>query len=277
VSVLVPGLLSLLLALTASKVDPEGLRAWEQYLSRTEARMELELQDPSKFLFLDFLEPSERARCEEKFKKSEICILERDTLTAEGKPIEAESVLIHHWYGGIFLPGVTLGSVLDWVKTYEGREKFYPDVEDSRLIEKSGETYRVFLRLKRSKVQTVHYNTEHEVTYRSHGDRRASSRSVATRIRQIDEAGSPRERELNPEDDSGYLYRLQSYWRFEERDSGTFVECESVSLSRSAPPATGWFVDRLIDSVPRESLENALGPIRENVKPIRTDRSEPKR
>lgn len=275
----VPGLLPLLVALagSASKPDPEGLRAWEQYVARTEARIENELQDDSKFLFLDFLEPSERARCEEKLRKSEICILERETLSEERKPIEARGVLIHHWYGGIFLPGVALGSVLDWVKTYEGLERYYRDVEASRLIERSGETYRVFLRLKRSKIQTVHYNTEHEVTYRSHGDKRASSRSVATRIRQIDEAGSAKERELSPDEDSGYLYRLQSYWRFEESDSGTYVECESVSLSRDTPPGVDFIVQRIIDSVPRESLENALDPIRQHVKANRTDRSEPKR
>lgn len=273
------GLLSSFLAITASASDPgpEGLRAWDQYVALTESRIESELEDGSKFLLLDFLEHSERARCEERIGKSEICVLERETLSKEGKSIEAPGVLIHHWYGSILLPRVDLGSVLAWVKTYEGREEFYPDVEASRLIERSGESYHVFLRLKRSKVQTVHYNTEHEVIYRSHGEKRASSRSVATRIRQIDKAGSSRERELPPEEDSGYLYRLQSYWRFEEREGGTFVECESVSLSRSAPPATGWFIDGFIDTVSRESLENALRPIRENVKPIRADRSEPKR
>ncbi|HEY7698336.1 MAG TPA: hypothetical protein VIE88_07960 [Vicinamibacteria bacterium] len=270
-------LLSSLFALSSAKPGPEGLRAWELYVARTEARIESELEDGSKFLVLDFLEPSERARCEEKLRKREICVLERETLSEEGKPIEAPGVLIHHWYGGIFLPGVNLGPVLDWVRTYEGRDKFYPDVEASRLIDRNGETYHVFLRLKRTKVQTVHYNTEHEVIYQSHGDKRASSRSVATRIRQIDDAGSAKERELPPDDDSGYLYRLQSYWRFEERDSGTYVECESVSLSRDTPQGTDWLVRKIIDSVPRESLENALEPIREHVKPIRTDRPEPKR
>ena len=273
------GLLAGFLAIAASSSEPgpEGLRAWQQYVALTESRIESELEDRSKFLLLDFLEPSERARCEERIRKDEICVVARETLSEEGKPIEAPGVLIHHWYGVISLPGVDLGSVLSWVKTYEGREEFYPDVEASRLIEQSGETYHVFLRLKRSKVQTVHYNTEHQVTYRSHGENRASSRSVATRIRQIDRAGSSKERELPLEEDSGYLYRLQSYWRFEERDGGTFVECESVSLSRSAPPATGWFVDGFINTVSRESLENALRPIREHVKPIRRDRSPPKR
>ena len=264
-------------AASLSKPDPEGLRAWGHYVALTESRVESEIGDGSKFLVLDFLEPSERARCEGRIRKGEICILDRETRSEEGKPIEAKGVLIHHWYGVISLPGVDLGSVLSWVKTYEGREAFYPDVEASRLIENVGDRYQVFLRLKRSKVQTVHYNTEHEVTYRSHGAKRASSRSVATRIRQIDGAGKSRERELAPEEDSGYLYRLRSYWRFAEREGATFVECESVSLSRDTPPGTEWLIRKFIDSVPRESLESALGPIREHLKPIRTDRSEPNR
>ncbi len=271
------GLLPAFLALAASEVDPDGLRAWDHYVALTESRIESELEGGSKFLLLDFLEASVRARCEERIRKGEICILERKTLSEESKPIQTPGVLIHHWYGVISLPGVNLDSVLSWVKNYEGREKFYPDVEASRLIERSGETYRVFLRLKRTKIQTVHYNTEHEVTYRSHGEKRASSRSVATRIRQIDEAGSAKERELPPDEDSGYLYRLHSYWRFEERKGGTFVECESVSLSRDLPPGVEGLVRRIINSVPRESLESALAPIREHVKPIQSDRSEPKR
>jgi hypothetical protein len=273
------GLLSGLLAVAvfASKPSPEGLRAWDQYVARTEARIESELGSNSGFLALDFLEPSKRSQCKERIERGEICILERETRSEEEKRIEAPGVLIHHWYGLISLPGVDLDSVLTWVKTYDGREEFYPDVEASRLIDRNGDTYLVFLRLKRSKVQTLHYNTEHEVTYRSHGEKRASSRSVATRIRQIDEAGSAKERELPPEEDNGYLYRLQSYWRFEERDGGTLVECESVSLSRDTPPGTEWLIRKLIDSVPKESLESALAPIREHVKPIRTDRSEPKR
>jgi hypothetical protein len=274
---LAPGLISSILALALFEPGPEGLRGWERYVELTESRIQSELEEGSKFLWLDALPSSDRARCDERLRKGEVCVLELETLTEEGKAVEAPGVLIHHWYGVVSLPGVDLDSVLSWVKTYEGREKFYPDVEASRLIEQSGETYRIFLRLKRTKIQTVHYNTEHEVTYRRHGEKRASTRSVATRIRQLDEAGSSKERELPPEEDSGYLYRLQSYWRFEEREGATIVECESVSLSRSAPPATGWFIEGFVESVPRESLENALRPIREHVRPIRTDRVEPKR
>jgi len=274
---LAPWLISSFLALALAGPGPEGLRGWERYVELTESRIQSELEEGSKFLWLDALPSSDRARCDETLRKGEVCVLELETLTEEGKAVEAPGVLIHHWYGVVSLPGVELDSVLSWVKTYEGREKFYPDVEASRLIEQSGETYRIFLRLKRTKIQTVHYNTEHEVTYRRHGEKRASSRSVATRIRQLDEAGSSKERELPPEEDSGYLYRLQSYWRFEEREGGTIVECESVSLSRSAPLATGWFIEGFVESVPRESLENALRPIREHVRPIRTDRVEPKR
>ena len=41
------------------------------------------------------------------------------------------------------------------------------------------------------------------------------------------------------------------------------VECESLSLSRGVPAALRLFVGPLLDSVPRESLESTLLPIRD--------------
>jgi hypothetical protein len=65
------------------------------------------------------------------------------------------------------------------------------------------------------------------------------------------------------------MWRLNSYWRFLERDGGVVVECESVSLSRSIPYGLGWLVRQYVASVPRESLESVLTSIRDGAAGIR--------
>ena len=43
---------------------------------------------------------------------------------------------------------------------------------------------------------------------------------------------------------------------------GTYVQCESVSLSRAIPTGLGWLVGPFVTSIPRESLEFTLGSMR---------------
>ena len=62
--------------------------------------------------------------------------------------------------------------------------------------------------------------------------------------------------------DGGYLWRLNSYWRFLGRDGGTYVQCESVSLTRGIPLGFGWLIRPFVTSLPRESLEFTLDTTR---------------
>ena len=58
--------------------------------------------------------------------------------------------------------------------------------------------------------------------------------------------------------DGGYLWRLNSYWRFIARDGGVYVECESITLTRGIPTGFGWLVRPFVTSIPRESLAFTL-------------------
>src|SRR5258706_1304378 len=166
--------------------------------------------------------------------------------------------MIHHWAGAIFIPGVTPHRVLAFVQDYNRHSKYFWDVEDWKLRSRDGDAFHIYLRFRRKKIITVHYNTEHTVIYRRHDGHRASSRSATTRIAELENPGKPDEREKPIGDDSGFLWRLNSYWRFQEADGGVQVECESLSLSRAIPGAIAWLVRSYVESVPRESLENTL-------------------
>ena len=52
-----------------------------------------------------------------------------------------------------------------------------------------------------------------------------------------------------------------SYWRFQEKDRGTYVRRESVALSRSVPVVLvllAWVVNSLLKSIPKEYLSRLL-------------------
>ena len=251
----------------AAELNGETLRAWESYIAYTEARIDSELAGEKGFRMMDFLGPSERAECRQRLRSGGVCVLKRETLDDEGKTIPVPKGMIHHWYAAILVPDVGVAPVLEFVQSYDDSAGFYAEVEGSRLLSRRGDVFDIFLRLKRKKILTVHYNTNHEVTYRIHSDKRASSRSLATRIREISNAGERNEFEKPLGDDRGFLWGLNSYWRFEQTPHGTVVECESISLSRDVPAAARWLVKSYIDSVPRESLQSTLEPIRENVLP----------
>jgi putative flippase GtrA len=170
---------------------------------------------------------------------------------------------IHHWVGAIFVPRVTVDEVIRYLLGHAGQESgSYDDVIASRLIARDGERVRVFLKLRRTKVITATYNTEHSVEYRRLGGQRASSRSVATRIAELADAGTAGEREKAQGTDSGYLWRLNAYWRYEQTPNGVLIECESVSLSRGIPSLLRPFVSGIVEGVARESLERTLVSLR---------------
>ncbi len=173
---------------------------------------------------------------------------------------------VHHWVGAIFVRGVKLDAVVNRLKERAGREsESYADVVASKLLSRDGDRIRVYLKLKRDSVITVTYNTEHDVRYRALGATRASSRSVSTRIAELENAGTAREREKPIGNDHGFLWRLNAYWRFEQVDGGVIIECESVSLSRGVPSLLRPFVSGTVERIARESLNTTLVSLRKEL------------
>ena len=81
---------------------------------------------------------------------------------------------------------------------------------------------------------------------------------VATKIAQLEDAGTEKEREKTPGKDSGYLWRWHSYWRFQETPEGVVVECETISLSRSIPWAFRWLTNLITGDLPKDYLKRTL-------------------
>jgi putative flippase GtrA len=170
---------------------------------------------------------------------------------------------IHHWAGAVFVPGLTLDTVLERLKGNAGREsEFYDDVTASKLLKRDGDHLNVFMRLRRTTLVTVTYNTEHAVEYRRVRPERASARSVATKIAELADAGTRTEHEKPAGDDRGFLWRLNAYWRYEAVAGGVLIECESVSLSRAVPYVVRPLANPIVDRIARDSLERTLRSLR---------------
>ncbi len=97
-------------------------------------------------------------------------------------------------------------------------------------------------------------------------DKRWEGKSYSTKIAEVENPDTPKEKELPVGEDRGFLWRLYAYWRLEEAEDGVFVESLSVSLSRRIPFGLGWVVKPFVTSLPRESLEGMLQATRVAVK-----------
>jgi hypothetical protein len=160
--------------------------------------------------------------------------------------------------GAVFIPGVTIGKTIASMQAYDHKEAFRPEVLASRLVSRDGNDFRVYMRLLKKKIITAVLDTDHDIRYVPVGPARWSSNSRSTRIVEVKDAGKPTEHTLPPGTGNGFLWNLNSYWRFEERDGGTWVECEAVSLTRDVPTGLGWLIEPIIRNLPKESLANTL-------------------
>jgi len=248
-------------ALTGAELKQETVRAWNRYVQLVEQRISQELKSNEPFLEIDFLEPEVTSPCMELIRQRQVCILNM-AKRGETANVEVPSGRIHHWLGAILIPGAKLDEVINWIQAYDRHHEFYDDVEESRLLFRKGNFFQIFMRLKRTKIITVHYNTNHDVRYYPRGSGKLYSSSIATRIREIEGAGSAEEREKPKGNDNGFLWRLNSYWRYEETPDGVIVECESLSLSRDVP-ALLFMIEGIVDSTAREALQYTLGNLRD--------------
>jgi hypothetical protein len=248
-----------------AKLRSETVAAFDRYERLTEERNDLEWKRGSALLWIDSLPETQRSEAYAALKSGDVQIHQLSTLD-NGKPVACPGGIIHHWVGAAFIPGAKLDDVLGVLQDYDHQSTYYaPDVERSKIESHQGDRYRVFLRFRRHKVITVVLNTEHEVHYFRDAPERAHSRSSAVRIAEVENPGKSDEREKQAGDDGGYLWRMETWWRLEERDGGVYVQSEVVSLTRDIPAGLGWLVGPFVTSIPKETLAFTLEATRKAV------------
>jgi hypothetical protein len=248
-----------------SQLRPATSAAFQRYVDLTDSRNQEELRAAKAFLWIDDLPEAQRIRDLDDLKRGEVKIARTETRDGREK-ISCPGGMIHHWRGLVFIPKASLQSVLDVLQDYDHHAEYYaPDVEKSKLESRDGDHFSVFLRFRRHKVITVVLDTTHEVRYFRDGAKRAHSRSSATRIAEVVNAGKKDEREKPPGDDGGFLWGMETWWRMEERDDGVYVQSEVVSLTRDIPAGLGWLIGPFVTSIPKETLSFTLEATRKAV------------
>jgi len=243
---------------SAADLEPQTISAYRHYLQLTEAKIDAELARSDVYLWIDTAPPARRDAYYADLRKGNLVIERLETLD-QGKAIAFPGALVHHWIGTVFIPGATLAQTLEFMQDYDHKKDYFsPDIQRSKILQRQGGDFLVNLRFYKKKVITIVDDTDHQVHYQVVDATHAWSRSHATRIQEVENAGEPNER-LEPQGhDRGFLWGMDTYWRFQEKDGGTYVECQSVSLTRDIPTGLGWVVGPFVTSVPRESLTFTL-------------------
>ena len=240
-------------ALSAAGPEPGTLAGWARYVAAVEARLSHDIQG-GPFLAIDAPERTDERR---RVMARAPVVAAVDTRDAEGREIDVPDGLVHDWRGDVLIPGATLDHVLRRLET--AAPPAPPDeVLSSRILERGPGWNRVALTLRRQKVISVVYATEHLVTFRRLQPGRAVSTSVATSIRELADYGTPTQTTRPAGDDHGFLWRWNAYWRFEETSAGVIAECESISLSRDLPGVIRLIARPIIRDTARESMTSAL-------------------
>jgi hypothetical protein len=239
---------------TSVRLKPETLQAFESYIRDAEGGLEETLVG-GPFLWSDA-----------KFGRAQQ--VRGGKIVAEfwsgHGPFKVPNGLVHDWIGAAFVPGTTVKDLLALLQDYDNHKTIYkPDVIASRLRSHRGNDFRIYLRLLKKKILTVILDTDHDVHYRSLDRTRWICYSHTTRVAEVEDAGSPKEKVLPADTGYGFLWRLYSYWRFQEREGGVYVECRAISLTRDVPFGMGWIIEPIIQTLPRESLINTLKATRQ--------------
>jgi len=240
------------------KLSQETVRAWEDYVKTTESRMQARLTGKVPFLWMDE-SPERRSRV----RQGEILAAP----VVESGRMRVPQGLIHHWVGAVFIPDASLDQVFGVVHDYDHyRDYFEPTVIASKLLSRSDNQWKFGMRwLKKVLIVTALIDTEYDSVEVRLDRNRWYGLSWSTRIQEIRNYGRTDERRLPPDVGSGYIWRVYSVSRYEERDGGVYAELEALVLSRDVPAYFRWLVDPIVSRLSRNALLTSLEQTRRAV------------
>jgi hypothetical protein len=218
-------------------LTPEATAAFNHYVAQAEARMSAaSVRDPALRDGAPRIEAVDAAR-----------------------NIDAPGAMIQDWVGRMFLPGATLDQAKRVLQDYADYKNFYrPKVIASSALAHQGDEYDILLRLYERHILTIVLNTNYHVRYEMPDGQRLIVTSRSTHVGEVKDPDKSDTKEVPQGEDSGFLWRLNSYWRFEAADGGIYARCEAISLSRDVPPGLGWMLKGFLESFPKESMKNTL-------------------
>jgi hypothetical protein len=235
--------------LAMAQPAPEAVAAFNAYAGTVDSRLAKQHRSDDAFLASGLANETARLRSGE-------YIVERLTPAAGA---EASGSLLHHWRGTAFVPGAKATDFERLMQNFQAYpQHFSPQVLQAALIAHSGDRMQASMRVRQKHILTAVLDTTYDITYGQLDKQHGYSISRSMRIAEIDSPGTAFERALNASEEHGFLWRLNTYWSYEEKDGGLYLQIEAISLTRSIPHGLGWVIRPYIESIPRESLEFTL-------------------
>ena len=230
----------------AAEPTSAAIAAFNTYVSAVEARLAQQHRSLG-----GFLAPTHPAQ-----PTSGQPIIEQ--LTPNPSPV-ASGAMLHHWRGTAFAPGAHAADFDRLLHDLPAYPRYFaPQILTASLATQHGDHLSASMRIRQHHVLTVVLDTDYEIDFASLDDQHRYSLSRSTKVSEIASPGTSSEHALSPADEHGFLYRLDTYWSYEERPEGLYLQIESISLTRAIPPGLGWAIRPFVESIPRESLEFTL-------------------
>lgn len=212
--------------------SPAAVAAFNTYAHTVESRLAQQHTTPNSFLALAS-DPATRNR----LRSGEVLVEQLTTPTTS-------DALLHHWRATAFVPNTTAADFESLLQNFSAYPRnFAPQIVSSTVLSRTPTNTLLRLRTRQHHVITVVLDTTCDVTFASLDSTHGYSISRSTRVDQITPAG-----------DNGFLYSLNTYWAYEQRDGGLYLQIESLSLTRSIPHGLAWAIQPYLESIPRESL-----------------------
>lgn len=259
-------LFALAAVLPAAELQPATLAAWQEYVHDADQRTAARLDGKRPFLWID--ESPERRQ---RVQSGEVVVA---PVTGRGTR-SVPNGLIHDWIGAAFIPRATIEGLFRVVHDYADYTSFYQPVVTRSASLACTPARQEFSMVWRRHVLFVDFAMEgryeaHDIEVDAH---RGASIAEATQVREFQDYGRSGERLLPPGTGSGFMWRLRSIARFEERDGGVYLELEAMALTRDIPASLRWLVAPTVNRLSIDSLTSTLRQTRDavNALPPRTE------
>ena len=242
--------------LSATELDQETSKAWDEYIQATNLKMQQRAAGTIPFLWIDEA-PGRR----EAVRRGQILV----EPTQKDSPAKMAHGLVFDWTGAVFFPNTTIQHIFEVLNEFDRYDEFYnPAVVSAKLLEDTGRSEEFSMVLShKTAFGTTTVDTEYHSETTCLDKRHCYNIINSTRIQQIEDYKSPAEHELPP--DQGFLWRLYSIQRYEERDGGVYAELESIALTRKVPLDLLWLLKPIIQHLPRNSMVATLQKTRQAV------------
>jgi hypothetical protein len=242
----------------AADLLPGTLMAWDAYLKEADFHMQERAESRRPFLWMD--ESPVRAT---RVRRGEVVIAPVVGHGTEGVP----HGVVHDWIGAIFIPGATIESLLAVVHDYDNYHRVYQPVVTSSRTLACTDTGQEFQMVWQSKLLFVSAAMQgryqaHDVKLDAH---RGYSIAEAVEVREIEAYRHTGERLLPPGTGNGFIWRIRSMARFEERDGGVYLELEAIALTRDIPTSLAWMINPAVNHLSINSLTTTLRQTRNAV------------